>query len=196
MKNLKKVAGFCFFATGVALMLHVLGYEALAGEDSGNWRSIYDLVMRWINFGILAFVLIKFGGKPLKGFLQGRKEELAREIKKVEDEKEKVENQIKEALKTIEESDIRFAELKARIIEQGEKGKQKIIEKAQTQSRIMMEGAKQKVDSQIKQAQNMLRAEMVDSAIALAIERLPEMITDEDSLKFVDIYLNSTLTEF
>jgi len=42
----------------------------------------------------------------------------------------------------------------------------------------------------------MLRAEMVDSAIALAFERLPEVITDEDSLKFVDIYLNRTLTKF
>jgi F-type H+-transporting ATPase subunit b len=196
MKNFKKVAGFCFFVTAVALTLHVLGYEALAGEDSGNWRSIYDQVMRWINFGILAFVLIKFGGTPLKDFLQRRKEELAREIKKVEDEKEELEDQIKEALKTLEESDIRFAELKARGIEQGEKEKQKIIEKAQIQSRIMMEGAKQKVDSQIKQAKNMLRAEMVDSAIALAFERLPEVITDEDSLKFVDIYLNSTLTKF
>jgi F-type H+-transporting ATPase subunit b len=196
MKKLKKVAGLCFFVTGVVLALHVLGCEALAGEDSGNWRPIYDLVMRWINFGILAFVLIKFGREPLKGFLKGRKEELAVEIKKVEDEKEKIENQIKEALKTIEESDIRFAELKARIIEQGEKGKQKIIEKAQTQSRIMMEGAKQKIDSQIKQAQSMLRAEIVDSAIALAIERLPEMITDEDNLKFVDMYLKSTSTEF
>jgi len=141
-------------------------------------------------------VLIKFGGPPLKDFLQGRKEELAREIKKVEDEKEKLEGRIKEALKTLAESDSRFVELKARIIEQGEKGKQKIIEKAQTQSRIMMEGAKQKIDSQIKQAKNMLRAEMVDSAIALAFERLPEVITDEDSLRFVDSYLNSTLTKF
>jgi F-type H+-transporting ATPase subunit b len=196
MKNLKKVTGFCFFATGVILTLHVLGYEALAGEDSGNWRPIYDLAMRWLNFGILAFVLIKFGRAPLKGFLQGRKEELAREIQKVEDEKAKVENQIKEAMKTLEESDIRFAKLKERIIEQGEKGKQKIIEKAQAQSRIMMEGAKQKIESQIKQAKDMLRAEMVDSAIDLAFERLPEMITDEDSLKFVEVYLNSTLTEF
>jgi len=196
MKNFKKIAGFCFFVTAVALTLHVLGYDALAGEDSDNWRPIYDLVMRWINFGILAFVLIKFGGPPLKDFLQGRKEELAREIKKVEDEKEKLEGRIKEALKTLAESDSRFVELKARIIEQGEKGKQKIIEKAQTQSRIMMEGAKQKIDSQIKQAKNMLRAEMVDSAIALAFERLPEVITDEDSLRFVDSYLNSTLTKF
>ena len=196
MKNFKKIAGFCFFVTVVALTLHVLGYDALAGEDSDNWRPIYDLVMRWINFGILAFVLIKFGGTPLKDFLQGRKEELAREIKKVEDEKEKLEGPNKEALKTLAESDSRFVELKARIIDQGEKGKQKIIEKAQAQSRSMMEGAKQKIDSQIKQAKNMLRAEMVDSAIALAFERLPEVITDEDSLRFVDSYLNSTLTKF
>jgi F-type H+-transporting ATPase subunit b len=179
----------------VAMTVHLSGTEVLATENNGNWRPTYDLIMKWVNFGILVFVLVKFAGGPIKEFLEGRKEELALEIKKVESDKDKVLEKIKEAMQTLDESHVRFEKLKERILEQGEREKQKIIESAHQQSQIMLESAKRKIDSRIQQARKTIRMEMVDVAIALASEKIPEKITEEDSNKFIDAFLTAAASE-
>ena len=78
------------------LNIHLSGGLAWAEESTKEWRAHWDEIMLWINFAILAFVLIKFLRKPIKDFLDGRKYELAREIKKVEEEKQAIEEKIKE----------------------------------------------------------------------------------------------------
>ena len=55
---MKRVGHFITYSCFVALCLHVAGGEVLAAD--GNWRPVYDLVMRWVNFLILAFLLFKF----------------------------------------------------------------------------------------------------------------------------------------
>lgn len=192
MNSMRKLLGICFLAIAIAASLHLLGNEAMAAGDTGNWRNTYDLVMRWINFGILAFVLVKFGKKPLKDFLHGQRDELEREIKKIEEEKESITDKIKEIKKLLDESDIRLGKLKERIIAQGEKEKQKIIENAMAQGNIMLEGAKIKIVHRLKQAKNTFRLELIDAACALVIEKLPDEITDKDNQKFIDIYLAGT----
>ena len=44
----------------VAMLLHFLKSEVLATENTNHWRSIYDLVLMYLNFGIFAFLLVKF----------------------------------------------------------------------------------------------------------------------------------------
>lgn len=193
MNIIGKIGILCFYIMAGGLCVHILGTEALASEDSGNWRKTWDLVMLWLNFGILVFVLVKYGRLPLMNFLNGQRDELAREIKQAEQEKDKITSKIKETFTMLDESETRFANMKQRIIEQGEKTKQNIIEDARKQSQMMIESSKQKVESQLVQAKNNFKAELVDVAIALATEKLPNQITDEDNMKFVDRYLSEGL---
>ncbi|RLC13099.1 MAG: hypothetical protein DRI57_16875 [Deltaproteobacteria bacterium] len=193
MKIINKIGLLCFYVMAGGICVHILGTEALAGEEPGNWRKTWDLVMLWINFGILAFVVVKFGRLPIMNFLNGRRDELGREIKQAEQEKEKITAKIKETFTILDESEIHFADMKQKIIDQGEKKKQNIMEDARQQSRIMIESSKQKVESQLIQAKNNFKAEMIDAAIALATEKLPNQITDEDNLRFADNYLSETL---
>ena len=62
--------------------------DALATETTNDWRSTFDLVMRWVNFVIIAFVLVKFGRKPIKDFFSNRREKIDQQIKKYEQQKE------------------------------------------------------------------------------------------------------------
>ena len=64
--------------------------DALAAETTNGWRPIFDLVMRWVNFVIIAFVLVKFGRKPIKDFLSNRRQAIDRQIKKYEHQKDAV----------------------------------------------------------------------------------------------------------
>jgi len=55
----------------------------------------------------------------------------------------------------------------------------------------MLMSAKQKMDSRILEARQVLKGELVDRAIALAMDLLPEKITEEDNQKFIDAFISS-----
>jgi len=177
----------CFFAGLIFVVL--TGNDAMAAENGGSWREPYDLIMRWVNFGIMIFLFIRYVKTPLMNFLNTRKEEVAEDIGRLEDAKEEAKNQSREALKKIEEGDAQIARIKKRIIEEGEKKKDQIIQDARTQSHYMLEEAKKRAGSQILLAQKEFRSELVDAAITLALERLPGMITEKDNQNLLDNYL-------
>ena len=173
------------------IMLHLSAFEALAAENSGDWRHIFDLVMRWVNFLILAFVLIKLSRAPIKKFLDGKKQDIADEIGALEAEKEEMLRQIDESKQQLENSRDRLSALKKRIIAQGEKNRQTIIKAAEQESKIMLKSARQKINSRIVEARQKLKSELVDAAIALAKKSLPEKITEGDNQKFIDAFISS-----
>ena len=177
------------------IMLHLSAFEVLAADNPGGWRPIFDLVMRWVNFLILAFVLIKFSRAPIKKFLDGKKRDIADEIGGLEAEKEEMLRQIDDSKKQFENSRDRLSDLKKRIVARGEKNKQMIIEAAEQESKILLKSAQQKVNSRIVEARQTLKSELVDAAISLATKLLPEKITEEDNQKFIDAFMSSTASK-
>jgi F-type H+-transporting ATPase subunit b len=171
--------------------LHLLGNEAFAEEGSGDWRKNYDMVMLWVNFGILAFVLVKFGRNPLMSFLRMRRNEVAAEIKDLEDEKTLVTEKITEARQALTESDARFAELKEMIVHMGEKKRQDLIKDAEQESRNLMNLAQQKVGGYILAAKRAFKEQLIDASVSLALSRLPDQMTEEDNQRLVDQYLSA-----
>ncbi len=191
MKGIDKLAGICYFMLTVIVGILLLGTEASAADNSSNWRPVFDLVMRWLNFGIIVFILVKYARRPIKEFLLSRREEVAREIEKVEKKKEEANQKIQDAARMLDESEDRFARVKERIIQEGESKKQKIIEAAQLESKILLESTMKKIENQLLDAQREFKSELVDMAIALAMKRLPDEITTEDNQNFTNQFLAS-----
>ena len=128
----------------------------------------------------------------IKDFLANRSEEIAYQIKKYEQQKEAAAEKVKEATKTLSDSTDRFEQVKQRIIKDGETRKQQIIEKAQQESRMMLEGTQRNIQNQIAEAKNLIRSELIESAIALAEKRLPQEITADDEQKLIEHYMEIT----
>jgi F-type H+-transporting ATPase subunit b len=168
---------------------HLLAAEVLAADNPANWRPVFDLVMRWLNFGIIVFVLVKYARRPLKDFLLSRREELAREIEKIEQKKQEANQKIHEATQMMEESEDRFNQIKARIIREGEKRKQQIIESAHREKDILLEAATRKIENQLFEAKSAFKSELVDRAVSLAMQRLPEEITAEDERQLINQFV-------
>ena len=183
-----------YILTAVAI-LHLAAFDVLAVENSGDWRPIFDLALRWFNFLLLAFLLIKFSRAPIKKFLADKKQDIAEEIDRLEAEKEEMLGQIAESKKQLVNSQERLSALKKRIVAQGEKNRLKIIEEAEQESKMMLRGAKQKIDSRIVEARQVLKAELIDAAFDIAIKKLPEKITDEDDQKFIDAFMSSAASK-
>ena len=192
MKSIKQIVSFSIYVIAATAALTAFCPDALAAETSDDWRPLFDLVMRWFNFAIIAFVLIKFGRKPIKDFLANRREEIDYQIKKYEQQKETAAEKVQEAMKILDESTDRFEQIKKRILKDGERKKQQIIEKAQGESRMLLEGAQRKIQNQIVEARNLIRSEIIDSAIALAEKRLPDEITAADEQKLIEHYMDIT----
>jgi len=159
--------------------------------DTGDWRPTYDLVMRWLNFLILVFVIVKFSRRPLSGFLKGKQKEIGDEISRIEQEQEKISQAATAARQKLDKSANRLEQLKQRIISQGEKRKIEIIEGARQEGRHIMESAKRKVEGSILQAKNKIRGEMIDTAAAIALGKLPGEITARDNEKLFEQFLIS-----
>ncbi len=191
MKAVKKVAGICCFIFTLVIGIHLLGTEASAADNPDNWRPVFDLVMRWLNFGIIVFIIVKYARRPIRDFLLSRREEVAREIERIAEKKEEAEKKIQAANRMLNESEMRFAKIKERILREGEKNRQKIIEDAQRESKILLESTTKKIETQLIDAKRAFKSELVDTAISLAMKRLPDEITTEDNQKFTNQFLAS-----
>ena len=173
----------------IAASLLLTGGNALASETGGNWRATYDIVMIWLNFGIFAFLLIKYLKTPLINFLRGRQDEFAREIGRLEEERQQISLKINETQQLFEKSEAHYETIKAKIITQGEEKKRELIEAARQESRLMLEQTNVRIGNQIQQAKNKFKSEMIDMAFSLAMERLPAEITKTDHQRLLDRYI-------
>jgi len=167
-------------------------HGALAEDGSGDWRPAYDLVMRWVNFGILVFLIVKYARKPLVNFFKEKSEDVKKEIETVENEKQEILGKIEEMKKQRDQSQERLEALKERIINQGKLKKQRIIESAHQESKILLQSAQRKIDSQILSAQQNIRAELIDQAVNIAMQKLPGEIAEKDNQRLYEQYLDNT----
>ena len=189
MKRTCKIVRQLWPAIAFSLSFILTATDVLAADNASNWRPLFDLVMMWVNFGIFAFIIVKYSRNPLINFLKGQKEKVDLNINRIEEKKEKISAEVRGAIDTLDENKLRMQKLKERIIRQGERRKQEIIDNARLESQIMLEEAKRKIDDLILQAHKAIQAEMVDMAVSLAVKKLPAEITSADNQKFIDQYL-------
>lgn len=177
-----------FLLAGVVVFA-LAGGHGLAAEDAKTWRATYDLIMMWVNFGILAFFVVKYARKPLIGFLEGESRKTAEEIQRIEESSQQMERKFQETVGSLDSSRERLRLLQERILREGELRKREIIESARHESQLMLERARLKIDIQIAEAHERLKRDLVDRAVAAAMERLPAEITPEEQLRLVDRFL-------
>jgi len=166
-----------------------LGWTA---EGSASWRTTYDLVMVWVNFGILAFLLMKYVRAPLLNLLKGEADKTAAGLRQAKDGKEQVEQKVQDTMKALENARERLREIQEKILTEGARQRQQIIDSAQHESRLLIERTRHKIEGQIAEAHLRIRSELIDRAIAVALERLPAEITTEEQHRLVERFVRET----
>jgi F-type H+-transporting ATPase subunit b len=173
--------------TLVAFLMVMLPGSVLASTP--EWRPTYDMAMKWVNFIILAAVIIKYARDPIKTFLKQQKGDVVAEIDQLDADKERVIGEIDAARVQAEENKNRLAEMKDRLIAQGEIRKQQIVDQSRQQSAIMIEEARKKMENRILQTKDKLKMELADMAFEQAIHQLPAIINDEDNQRLLGMYM-------
>ena len=160
-----------------------------AGSTSWFTRAIWDELMRWVNFFILAGIIVKYGRTPMADFLKGKKTETARILRRLEDKKREAEEKIKDGQAQLEDSNARLERIKERIVEEGQKYKTKLIADAQKQSSMMLDAAQDRIDNQIRDAYQIIKVELIEAATDKALAKLPAMMTEQDHLRMVGLWM-------
>jgi F-type H+-transporting ATPase subunit b len=175
-----------------ALMLWGLFSEAAwAGDGIQFTRAHYDLIMRYLNFLILAAVLYKFGRKPLLGFLNSQKNEVAATIENLEARKQEALEKIKQSQEQLKANKKNLAEISDRITTEGLQRKQQIIEQAQNESQLMLRAAQAKIEGNLRDTVERLKAELVEAAAEKAAEKFPAMLGTQDHERLFQQWLEA-----
>jgi F-type H+-transporting ATPase subunit b len=145
--------------------------------------------MLWLNFGILAFLLVKYGRGPLINFLKSEVQRTSEDIEQAEKSKRRMDEKVQEMTAAAQNRRERLQSLKERLIREGERKRREIIESARNDGRIMLEQTRLDIDHQINEARERLKAELIDRAVEAALGRLPGVITADDQKKLVETFI-------
>lgn len=163
------------------VLLGLVTPSVWAAEPGNFTREDWDLLMRHVNFVILAALVIKFARRPIANFLKDKKEEVSREILRLEQSKRQVESETREIQIQLEAGQQRLALIKEKIIAEGQNRKEQLIAEAQEDARMLLERTRGKIESRIRDAHELLRGELVDMAADLAAAKLPAVVTPADN---------------
>lgn len=152
-------------------------------------RASWDLTMRWVNFLILVAVIVKYARRPLISFLKSKRAETASDIERIEARKASAEEKVKERQIQLQASQERLKLIRDRIVAEGQRQKERMITDARQESRIMLESARARIDSQIRDANQTIRAELIEAAVEKALAKLPALVTEQDHQRMIGLWL-------
>lgn len=182
-------ANLLFFASLTFLLLFT--FDALALEEASAGRKVWDNIMLFVNFGILVFLFIKYGKKPLMSFLRSERESVEKQLNELTDRKQGIQSQRDAEAEQTKDIDRIIEEIRGNILEMGEREKEKIIRQGKSLAEKMIRDAETYSENRIVAARQELSEEMVDMALSMAKEKLLKNITDKDNDNLVDQFITS-----
>ncbi len=183
----------CWGVAEIAALIQVVLSDTVlwAAESQGSsWRDTYDPIMKWVNFAILLFVIVKYAGPPLVNFLRAQGRDIEREMTRIEKQKAEMLYHLKQVQKQLSQSDTRMAEIRQRIIDEGQRRKAAIIQEAEEESSRMIESAGKKAEAHLLEAKRKLQEELIDLAADRALQTLPKVVRTEDKERMISSYLD------
>ena len=152
-----------------------------AAEASADWRSTYDLVMRWINFGIFAGLIFYFGRRPVANLLNTQVDRHRERIGQLEAQRDAALERLAEVQRLQQAHQDHLEVLRQRIVAEGERQREALIEGGQREGEVLIAQAHRRIVLALRDARTRLRDEMVDLAVARSLEKLPSLVTPRDN---------------
>lgn len=162
---------------------------AFASEGGGEGSASVLKAYLWpvINFLILVGVMIYVLKKmDIKGFFKKRTELIEQSLREAREAKELAQKALSEVEERLKVKDSEIADIiagaklsgeneKARLMEEGDKLKTRILEQARTN-----------IDYEVKRAKESIKQEAVEIAMELAEKKLKEKLSKEEQLKLLE----------
>ena len=152
------------------------------GEGHGQHGGVdaKTLALQLLNFGVLLFILIWFGGRAISKSLRGRHEQLKTDIEGAAHRRAQAEQRFREQEGRMANLEKELLALRAEVQQAGERERARLLEGAQEKAKRIQEETRFQLEQQVKEAELRLRAEVASTAIKVADELLKRSVGPED----------------
>ncbi|WP_437798079.1 F0F1 ATP synthase subunit B family protein [Sorangium sp. So ce693] len=144
-----------------------------------------------LNFGLLAFIVVRFGRKPIAEALKKRKQTITQELDNASRLKQEAEQRLEDYEDKLTRLEETLAELKAEHAAQAEVEKAHVLAEAEQRRVRMRRDAEFRAEQELKAARAMLLQEAVQNAVAAAEELLRQRIGQQDLDRVNEEYLKA-----
>jgi F-type H+-transporting ATPase subunit b len=185
---MRKKAGNCFCFAAITTLVPTL---ALATGGEMELESPFTLLMRLVNFLLLAALLYYFLRKPIKNFLVQRQQGVREALEEAQRAAKEAEARYKEMEKKLAQAHKEMEELKNMIIEQGKQEKERILARAHKEAERIIKQAELAAEQELKKAYSSIRLEAVEMAAAIAEAILKDKIDSKDHKRLIEQYVEN-----
>ena len=163
---------------------------ALASADSAEHGPDFGLLaLQILNTVVLAVILIRFAGRPIRDFLIQRSRGIRTEIATAETRLKEAQAQVDELQRRLERFESEAEGIVAEAAAQAEAERARAGERARATAERIREDARRLADQEIERARRELQAEAAELAASLARELLRENLQPEDDRRLVGEYI-------
>ena len=176
------LVGVCWFFAPYA--------EVLAADELSLGRKLWDNSVLFINFGILVFLFLKYGRKPLVDYLRGVRKDVESDLNKVETRLSHATSLRDAELDKLEGIQAHLDKIREDILELGRHEKEKHIEEGKIAAENMIQHAKNYAHNKIQEAKKVVADEMIDRAFSTVERVLVREFSPKDNENVIDQFLN------
>ena len=183
------VSGLKLFSV-LSIMFLIISVPAFVfategGEEAHTplWK---DYMWKIINFGILVLILWKFAKKPLQNFLRQRSELIEKTLNEAKEAKEAALKALQEVEERLKIKDKEVESIISASKKAGEEERERLIAEGYKLKEKILQQAKTNIEFEVKNAKELIKAEAVELAMELAEKKLKEKLTKEEQERLLE----------
>ena len=164
-----------------------------AGEAQGEHEapsiSGKTLAFQFLNFAVLVFLLVKFGGPAVSKALQARSQQIKTDLASAAELRAAAQARFEQQEKRLASLEQEIAAITASIKQEAEAEKARLIATAEERARRIREESEFIIEQQVKQAEEDLRREVAAAAVALAEKIVRTQMGAGDQQRLIDSFV-------
>jgi len=158
---------------------------ASAGGEEAHPSLVKEYAFKIINFVVIFGLIYYFARKPVKNMLKQRTEMIEKTLKEAQEAKELAQKALQEVQTRIQSKDKEIDEIMSTSRHAGEQERERIIEEGNRLKERIFEQAKVNIQYEVKSAKEAIKAEAVEIAMELAEKKIKEKMTKEEQEKLL-----------
>jgi F-type H+-transporting ATPase subunit b len=151
--------------------------------------NVKKLVLQFVNFGVLVFILVKFGGPAINKALSARHQQLKADLAAAETARAEAEARLARQEARLAKLEQEIADIQAGVKKEAEAEKDRLIAMAEERATRIREETSFALDQQVKEAESNLRRETALAAVQLAEQLVKKSMDGRDQQRLVDSFV-------
>jgi F-type H+-transporting ATPase subunit b len=168
------------------------GHGAAEGHGEGHEAPALDgkkLGFQLLNFAVLVFLLVKFGGPAVKKALEARSGQIKTDLASAAETRAEAQARFEKQEKRLAALEQEIAAITAGIKQEAEAEKARLIAAAEERAKRIQEESSFIIEQQTKQAEEDLRREVAIAAVALAEKIVRSQMGSSDQQRLIDTFV-------